>query len=272
MDSHTNGNKKRLSIEKRKQYILSLLDKQGSVTVSELSECFQMSDVSIRKLLIAMENESLLQRTWGGATKLTRATNELSYPMRETRNLAEKIAIAKAAYDYIEDGDAVYLDSGTTTLELAKMIAQGDKQNLLIATNALDHARELQVNPELNVIMVGGEIRPDVRACSGYITNDIIRQLIFDKGFIGVEHISLEHSFTTPNMRDAELKRTIIQSSKQNYVLADYSKFWNDSLVQIVPLQQIYRVITDWHMPDTERGLFVEKGIDITAAVSPALF
>ena len=264
--------KKRLSIEKRKQYILSLLDKQGSVTVSELSECFQMSDVSIRKLLITMENEALLQRTWGGATKLTRATNELSYPVRETRNLSEKIAIAKVAYDCIEEGDAVYLDSGTTTLELAKLIAQGNKQNLLIATNALDHARELQARADLNVIMVGGEIRPDVRACSGYITNDVIRQLIFDKGFIGVEHISPEHSFTTPNKLDAELKRIIIQASKQNYILADYSKFWNDSLVQIVPLQQIYRVITDWHMPDTERTIFTEKGVDIVSAPAPALF
>lgn len=255
--------KKRISVEERKHYILSFLDQNGSVTVSELSKYFGISEVSVRKLLISLEKSLLLQRTWGGAIKPIGAMKELSYQARETKHLAEKIAIAKVAYDFIEDGDAIYLDSGTTTYELVKLIREGPKRNILIATNAIDHAVMLIGQSDLSIILVGGEIRHNNRSCSGYLTKDTISQMVFDKGFIGIEHVSIDHGLTTPNMRDAELKRTIINSSKQCFVLADHSKFWNDSLIQVAPSEKIYRIITDWHATQEEVNHFNAKGIKL---------
>lgn len=259
----------RAVMEERKQYILSVLEHKGSVSVSELSEQFEISEVSVRKLLMSLEKEHLLRRRWGGAVKPTRTMNELTYQTRETINLREKIAIAEMAYNSIEDGDSIYLDSGTTTLELAKMIKNGSKRNILVATNALDHAKELVGQNEIRIIMIGGEVRHDARACNGYLTKDAISQMIFDKGFIGIEHISTERGITTPNMPEAELKRAIIKSSKKSIVLADYSKFWNDSLIQIAPAGKVYRVITDWHISPEEVTQFKAKGIEIAVSRNP---
>ncbi|MEM5769868.1 MAG: DeoR/GlpR family DNA-binding transcription regulator, partial [Bacillota bacterium] len=231
-----------------------------------LSEYFGISDVSVRKLLIVMEEEFLLKRTWGGAIKPIGTMKELTYQARETKNLSEKVAIAQMAYDCINEGDSIYVDSGTTTFELVKQIKGGPKKNILLATNALDHAIELIGQPNVNIVLIGGEVRQDVRSCSGYLTKDTISQMVFDKCFVGIEHISIEHGITTPNMREAELKRTIIKSSKQAFVLADYSKFWNDSLIQIAPTEKYLRVITDWHISQGEIDQFQSKGISIIVA------
>ncbi|MFR7743710.1 MAG: DeoR/GlpR family DNA-binding transcription regulator [Acutalibacteraceae bacterium] len=124
MDNTSKIKPVKMAAEERRKYILSTLEQYGSVTVSELSEHFGISEVSVRKLLISLEQDSLLQRTWGGAVRTARTTAELPYQVRESKYLQEKMAIARAAYDMINDGDSVYLDSGTTTFELAKLLWQ----------------------------------------------------------------------------------------------------------------------------------------------------
>ena len=95
MQNEAVGRSPRVSVDERRQYVLSILEKKGSVSVSELSEYFSISEVSVRKLLVALENEHLLQRRWGGAVKPIRTMNELTYQVRETNYLPEKMAIAK---------------------------------------------------------------------------------------------------------------------------------------------------------------------------------
>ena len=119
---------------------------------------------------------------------------------------------------------------------------------------------------DLRIIFAGGEIRHDTRATSGYITTDTIRKMIFDKVFIGIEHISYEHGITTPNIQEADLKQTILNSAKQCFVLADYSKFWDDSLIQVNVPQKLYQVITDWHITKEEIKRFNAKGIHCIVA------
>ena len=86
------------------------------------------------------------------------------------------------------------------------------------------------------------------------------------KGFLGIEHISFSHGLTTPNMNDAEMKRWILRTCKQSYVLADYSKFWNDSLIQIAPGNRVYRIITDWHIAEDDISRFQAKGVSLVSA------
>ena len=181
--NENNGNLKqhRLKHDEKKAFILAELNQKGSVRVSELSEQLGLSSVSIRNMLMSLEKEYLLQRTWGGAIKPIGTAKEMSYQTRETKYLREKAAIAQTAYDYIEEGNTIYIDSGTTTFELVKLLRNKPKQNILIATNAFDHATELIGTPDLRIIFAGGEIRHDSRATSGYITTDTIRKMIFDK-------------------------------------------------------------------------------------------
>ena len=118
----------------------------------------------------------------------------------------------------------------------------------------------------ISLILIGGEIRHDVRACSGYLAKDMLSNMVFDKGFLGIEHISFSHGLTTPNMNDAEMKRWILRTCKQSYVLADYSKFWNDSLIQIAPADRVYRIITDWHIAEDDISRFQAKGVSLVSA------
>ena len=121
--------------EERKKYILDQLQRRSSISVAELSEAFLLSEVSVRKLLSGMEQEGVLKRTWGGAVS--------AHQENEVRQIEEKRAIAREAYACIRDGEAVFLDSGTTTLELAKLITAGGKRNILRCTNNLRVAMEL---------------------------------------------------------------------------------------------------------------------------------
>ena len=251
----------RLTHDEKKTFILDELNQKGSVRVSDLSERMGLSSVSIRNMLISLEKEYLLQRTWGGAIKPIGTAKEMSYHTRETKNLEEKAAIAKVAYDCIEEGNTIYIDSGTTTFELVKLIRRIPKQNILIATNAFDHATALIGTEGIRIIFAGGEIRHDSRATSGHFTTDTISKMIFDKVFIGIEHISYEHGLTTPNIQDAELKQTILNSAKQCFVLADYSKFWDDSLIHVKVPQKLCQVITDWHITREEIRKFDARGI-----------
>lgn len=111
--------------EERKQYILSLLNAKSSVTVAELSKAFQLSEVSVRKMLMKMEKQGEIKRTWGGAVSVEGSLQEYSHSEKVPKYLKEKLSIAKAAYECISDGDAIMLDSGTTTLQIARLIKKG---------------------------------------------------------------------------------------------------------------------------------------------------
>ena len=128
--------------EERKKYILERLKISSSVSVSELSEAFGLSEVSVRKLLSGMEQEGTLKRTWGGAVSAYGSLREFSHQENEARQMEEKRAIARVAYDCIGDGEAVFLDSGTTTLELAKRIVTGQKRKIVACTNNIFIAAE----------------------------------------------------------------------------------------------------------------------------------
>lgn len=233
-------------LEDRKEYTLKLLQKKSSVTVSELSKIFQVSEVSVRKMLMKMEEDGQVKRTWGGAVSVDSSLREYSHSEKIPKYLKEKISIAKAAYECINDGDAIILDSGTTTLQLARLIKKGHKRKIMVTTNAVNIAMELADAPDISVVLIGGEFRHKILSCVGNFAEDMVNQMFYDKGFVSGNHLSIEHGFTTPNMGEANLKRRIMQSSKESFIVMDHSKFGDDSLCLISPIKEIQAVITDW--------------------------
>lgn len=250
----------------RRNYILKQLNSKSSVTVSELSETFGLSEVSVRKLLIAMEKEGTLKRTWGGAVSAYGSLREFSHQEKESRQREEKIAIAQAAYDCIGDGEAVFLDAGTTTLQLARLIVSGPKRNILACTNSIHVALELSKASDIQTIVIGGELRTNIYSCTGSLADQALSQLFFDKGFITGNHFTLERGFSTPTLTEAELKRKALRMSKEKFILMDYTKYGDDSLVSIAPADGIDVLITDWHVPHHLVGLFAEKGVKLIPA------
>lgn len=251
----------------RRNYILEQLRTKSSVTVSELGETFGLSDVTIRKLLVTMEKEGILKRTWGGAVSAYGSLREFSHQEKEAQQSEEKIAIAQAAYECIGDGEAVFLDAGTTTHQLARLIVSGPKRNILVCTNSIHVALELSKASDIQTIVIGGELRTNIYSCVGSLADQAIGQLFFDKGFISGNHFTLERGFSTPTLVEAEVKRKALKMSKEKYILMDYTKYGDDSLVSISSTEEIDVLITDWHMPQELAGLFAEKGVKLISAV-----
>jgi DeoR/GlpR family transcriptional regulator of sugar metabolism len=233
------------------------------VSVSELSKLFKLSEVSVRKLLDSMEQAGQLKRTWGGAVSIYGSLRELTNDEKLPKHFEEKKAIAQAAYDCIKDGDAIYLDSGTTTIQLAKLIVSGPKRKIMVATNATNISMELAKAPDIQTIVIGGEFRHKIYSCVGYIALMCLENLYFDKGFITGNHFSLERGFTTPTLQEAELKHRVLTVSKERYVLMDYSKFGDDSLVLISSLKDVDNIITDWHIPPEIVKQFNDRGVNV---------
>ncbi len=255
-----------MRIEERKDYILHQLDKKSVVTVAELSNALALSEVSVRKLLAAMEADGRLKRTWGGAISAYGSLREFSHKEKEPLHLPEKMAIAKAAYERINDGEAIFLDVGTTTLELARLIVAGPLRNLLVSTNSIYLAMELSKASDIHVIVIGGELRSNIYSCVGSIADWSLKQLFFDKCFISGNRFSLEHGVTTPIFQEADVKRLVLSVSKEKCFLLDSSKFGDDSLVLVAAPSQMDLLITDWKAPQELADGFMEKGVEVVTA------
>ena len=247
--------------DERRKYILDQLKIKSSISVSELSEAFSLSEVSVRKLLANMEQEGVLKRTWGGAVSRYGSLREFSHQENEVRHREEKKAIAAAAYDCIQDGEAVFLDSGTTTFELARMIVEGPKRNIMPCTNNIFVAMELAKAADIHSIIIGGELRTNIYSCVGYLAEQVLGNLFFDKGFISANHFTVERGFSTPTLGEAELKRKILTISKEKIMLLDYTKFGDDSMVLIASPENVDILITDWHAPEELTSGFGDTGV-----------
>ena len=236
--------------DERRKYILDQLKIKSSISVSELSEAFSLSEVSVRKLLANMEQEGVLKRTWGGAVSRYGSLREFSHQENEVRHREEK-----------KDGEAVFLDSGTTTFELARMIVEGPKRNIMPCTNNIFVAMELAKAADIHSIIIGGELRTNIYSCVGYLAEQVLGNLFFDKGFISGNHFTVERGFSTPTLGEAELKRKILTISKEKIMLLDYTKFGDDSMVLIASPENVDILITDWHAPEELTAGFGDKGV-----------
>jgi DeoR family fructose operon transcriptional repressor len=122
---------------------------------------------------------------------------------------------------------------------------------------------ELSKAEDIQCIVIGGEFRHKIYSCVGYLSQLCLDHLNFDKGFITGNHFSLDHGFTTPTLQEAEFKRRVLSVSKQRFVLMDYSKYGDDSLALIAPLQEVDTVITDWHIPIEIFKQFNDRGVKV---------
>lgn len=255
-----------MKVDSRKKTILRLLAQKSSVSVSELSAMFSLSEVSIRRLLVAMEKEGSIKRTWGGAVSTQSSLSEFSHEEKAAKNLEQKQRIAQAAYDHILDGEAIFLDSGTTTLALARLIARGDKRSVMVVTNALNIAMEFQKTEDIEVMLIGGQFRHRILCCTGFFAMEALKHLFFDKCFVTGNHFSGERGFTTPSLQEAEMKRKVISVSKESYILMDASKYGDDSLSLIVPCEGVDSLITDWRLQERIVSQLGERGLQVIVA------
>jgi DeoR family transcriptional regulator, fructose operon transcriptional repressor len=252
-----------LFAEERKSKILDLLKQNAKLVVPDLCQYFFVSPATIRNDLRELENAGLLKRTHGGAINSEKTGYELNSYQKEIENLPEKKAIAKFAADMIEDGDTIALDTGTTTLELAKLLA--GKKQITVVTNDLFIASYLEENSDANIILIGGSVRKNFHCTIGPIALKTFSGLSVDKVFVATNGITIQKGLTTPDINQAEIKKAMIRMASEIIVLCDSSKIGNHGFVQVCPIAAIHCLVTDGRIDERDLNELVSAGVTVHA-------
>jgi DeoR family transcriptional regulator, aga operon transcriptional repressor len=248
--------------EERRRAILEIMNRDGRVLVTELSQQFQTSQVTIRKDLELLHEQRHLHRTHGGA--LPSRDGALEDPtLREKEQLhrKDKLHIASAAARLVNEGQVVILDSGTTTTAVARALR--NFHNLTIVTNAVNIAAEL-VGTRVDVILTGGTLRKNSFSLVGPIAEETLRHLSADTLFLGVDGFDVHYGLTTPNLLESKVNRVMVEVAKRVIVVCDSSKFGRRSLSRIGPTSVVHQVITDHGIPKSDSRVLHKAGVEVT--------
>ena len=227
----------------RRQQMVNLLEETGTLNVGELADRFGVSVVTIRKDLDELEAEGLLERTFGGAVFSHRSRFSRSFLQRTMEHRQEKHAIAVAALEYVQNGDTIILDAGTTTLALAQLLKQHVK-SVFVITCSVPATLELS-SAGYDILLLGGMLGNKSHALLGRETLRMIERYRADKAFLGSTGFTAEMGHSTPNPEDAQMKEALIRIADKTHILVDSSKYGHDCLTSFAHLREVYLTITD---------------------------
>ncbi len=251
-----------LNIIDRHKLILDKLEQNGFVTVNDLSQEFDVSVVTIRKDLKLLEERKLLFRSHGRAIPSNPYITEHHVHIKEKINIKEKNRIAIAAGLTLEPNDSIIIASGTSVIEFAKHVQP--VEGLTVLTASLNTALILAENPNIDVMQLGGMVRPSSSSVVGPIGEKMLAEFTFTKLFLGVDGIDLEFGLSTTNSMEASLNKQMIKAAQKIIVLADSSKFGRKGFGRICGLEDIDQIITDSGIDEVTKNKLIEIGIDVT--------
>lgn len=254
------------SAKERRAIILKMLENENEVSVTTLSKELQVSEVTIRKDLTNLQNRKLLVRTRGGAIRrpVENLNEDTAISQKSMFNFHEKQRIGKLASTLINNGDHIMLDSGTTTMEIARHLDAFT--NLTIVTNALNIAEELMKYKRFTVVMLGGHVRINSHSTIGPIALKTLSHFTNYKLFLGVDSFSFENGISTPNMEEAMLNQAMISQASEVIAVFDSSKFNKRSFCHIADAEQINAIVTDNNLPIGSITRLKEKNIKLYLA------
>jgi DeoR family transcriptional regulator of aga operon len=258
--------KHKYSSKERRNKMLEMLRGQKKIMVTDMAEFFEVSEVSIRNDLQYLEEKQLLLRVKGGAVNVNASSeyDDLSIGKKQQSHAEEKRIIGAVASDFIQDGETIILDSGTTTLEIAKNL---DKfTNLTIITNGINVAEELARYDKFSVIVLGGYMRSVSLSTVGMTAESTLKNYYVDKLFLGVDSFNIDKGFTTPNAEEASLNRTMIECAKDVIAVFDSSKLEKRSFAYIAGMDKVHCIITDSGIPAESRERIERAGIELVIA------
>lgn len=256
-----NDNASGLFLEERRKKIYSILERNRRATITELTEGIEIGEATIRRDLIALEKKGLIKRTHGGAILADCALDESIIKLRETSNTDKKEAIAAAMAKSITDGEALFLDGGTTTQLVARAIKS--KKNLVVITNSLNVASEIANTNGNTVLLTGGELRTVTNALIGPLATTCIKQFRADHTILGMSSLIPDEGFFTVNQYEAEIKRTMIGRGKKNTIVMDSTKINKVVFSFVCGFEQIDQLIIDDGVSPQIVEALEKQGVDI---------
>lgn len=254
-------NDETLFAEERRLKITEYILEHKKATVYELSERFKVSIATIRNDLRDLEMMGNITRTHGGAIRKNKTSFEPDLAKR-TENILAKKNIAALALEYVEDGDTLILDSGTTIHEFAKLLHV--KKDLTIITNDITCASILEAS-NFNIVILGGTLYNNFHWIIGEYTKTMLSDLSADKAFLAAGGFSLEKGIAVTALSLAEIKKTMIKCAAQNILLCDSSKFEKYCLAKFADLPDINIFISDV-MSEDMKNKIEEADVDVVLA------
>ncbi len=227
----------------RREKILELIQEDGQAKVIDLSRLFKVTEVTIRQDLERLEKDGYILREHGGAYLKNVNSNVRNLTLQNQDYLEEKTMIARKAIEFIHDGDTIILDSGSTTTEIAKLLT--GYNNLTVITNALNIAIILGAELGINVVVTGGEFKAPTLSLTGQKAADFFHNLHVDKLFLATAGITLKSGLTYPGISDICVKRAMIESADEIFLVADSSKIGKSAFASLGALSLIHYLITD---------------------------
>lgn len=228
--------------KERRNEILKQLNANGKIDIEDLVSKLNVSAMTIRRDLAYLEDNDKIIRTHGGAILNKPLVVESSFASKEGKFNAQKKMIAQKAVEFIQEHSTILLDSGTTTLEIAKLLKE--KKTITVVTNDIKIAAEL-IDTDVKVIVTGGELQNNVGTLFGPLTEQMLKNIHVDVFFLGAHAIDFKAGVTAPTFEKASIKKLMIEASEKTWLVADSSKFDQKSLTKVCGLNQISGVITD---------------------------
>jgi DeoR/GlpR family transcriptional regulator of sugar metabolism len=250
--------------EERRRLILDLLRENRQVTVAELADRFQVSQVTVRRDLGALSEEGYLQRAHGGAVATASPAPEMPIVQRISQQREFKEAIGRAAAHLINEGESVFIGSGSTTIFVARHLV--NRKSLTVITNALNIATELAAAPGVTVVVTGGMMRDSELSLIGHIAQQSLQEVRVDKVVVGIPAISLDAGLTNDYLPEVITDRAIIDMAPELILVADHSKFGKVASAYLAPLKRVSTLVTDSR---ADRGMLArleQMGIQIIIA------
>jgi len=238
----TGSEEKILFAEERKHKLVEYINEKRSVTVPELCRDFSVSSATIRNDLRELDEAGLITRTHGGAIRKSKTGNEPPIDNRTGGGDLKK-KIAKLTLDLIDEGDTIFLDNGTTTMEVAKLLSH--KKNITVVTNDLNIALHLESVEDLEVVIIGGILRKGFHCTINHGTASLLNTISVDKAFVGANSFSLKKGASTPDFSQAEMKQQIISIASKVILLCDHTKLETNSFMGFAEADDIDLLITD---------------------------
>ena len=255
------GEEPLLSLPERHSRILSLLQQNGSISVTQLSELFKVSEVTIRKDLSYLEQQKKLYRTHGSAILISPYISDRHVNEKEKKNVAEKRAIGAAAAELISQDDSIIIASGTMAFLAREIKPVG---HLTVITAAVPVTQILSQHADVDVLQLGGITRSSSVSVVGPFAEAMLRNFNCSKLFVGVDGIDTEFGLTTTNVLEASLNDAMINAAQKVVVLADSSKFGRRGFSKICDLEAVDRIITDSGVQPLYLERLRERGIEVT--------
>lgn len=225
----------------RQKAVLNYVAGRGFASVSELAEVFSVSEMTIRRDLSDLQEQGHLTRNWGGANVADSGFFEVSLQAKKSQFVEEKKRIGAAAAEMVNDGEIVFLDSGSTTAQVARHLQE---KRITVVTNDLSIAAELAKSQKVDVMMTGGMIRKTLLHLVGPQAEASIESQRFHKVFLGVEGVDTGRGITVPDPINASAKQAMLRSAERTIVVVDHSKLGRHTLSTIVPLSEVSMLIT----------------------------